>query len=131
MAPKQARLNIVFFSADSNRADSMHIDTVLMRNGQINRLVQKFEEKDSTGHMRFYMDPVLLSFWLVFRHSGKSDSVWFSYKARPAFISESCGYYNRYFDLYAELGGASRFKSVSVVNPMVDTANTSHVKIYF
>lgn len=108
----------------------MQIDTVLMKSGAVDRVVKSFTKTDSAGHMRFYMDPNLSSFWLIFRHKGQSDSVWLTFRSTPAFISEACGYYNRYSNLNASLGGASRFTSVMVANPVIDTAYSPHVKIF-
>ena len=131
VTPKQARLNIGFYSAINSDTTRLHFDRVVLENENFKGTIFRFKPLEFLDFLRVEMEPNGDSFWLIFKENTQSDSVLVRYKKLPAFISEECGFYNRYPDLEAELHGATRFKSVLVVDPVVDTAFTTHVKIYF
>ena len=77
-------------------------------------------------------------FWLVFHTSSNQnenlvlvrDSVRFTYRPQPQFISEACGYRNIFEDLKTDSLGGVIFQKVIVSQSLIDTSRKIHVQIF-
>lgn len=130
--PKKAQVNIRFFSADTQEPDSIRFDTILVYSSSGAAILVPASAADSSDSQQIVPDPQSPAMLVVFRKARKSDSIYLRYHPEPAFHSDDCGYYYRYTGLKAEKAGTARFKTVSVVQPIVDsTSSATHVQVYF